>query len=105
MKTSVTRSIAMAVALILASPWFAAADQMGERERDRRMDQPVPPKEAIDACTGKQNRAFCTFTGPNGTVGGTCHYVSRDNLACVPGDRMEGRHTDPMGDRPETRGR
>ena len=104
MKASVSRSIAVAVAFILVSPWFAAADQMGGQDGDRRMERRSPPKEAIDACTGKESRAFGTFTGPNGTVGGTCHRVPEGYFACVPGDRMEGRGGS-TGEMPDSRGR
>ncbi|GAA6202495.1 hypothetical protein [Aquicoccus sp. SU-CL01552] len=46
-----------------------------------------PPREAMDACTGKSAGAACSFDAPEGSVTGTCH-APDDNApaACVPKD-------------------
>jgi hypothetical protein len=50
-----------------------------------------PPKEAVEACVGKQSGAACSFESPRGTVHGTC-FKPNDAppdapFACKPADR------------------
>src|ERR1700722_6465727 len=48
---------------------------------------PKPPKEAIDACSGKTDRASCSFVTPNGdTINGSCRKGPPEvnELACGP---------------------
>ena len=46
-----------------------------------------PPREAMDACTGKSAGAACSFDAREGSVTGTCR-APDDNApaACVPKD-------------------
>jgi Spy/CpxP family protein refolding chaperone len=43
----------------------------------------LPPKEAVNACTGKAEQDACTFTAGNGTESGVCK-ASGTDLACYP---------------------
>lgn len=45
--------------------------------------QGAPPQEAINACTGLNEGAACSFNTPQGTITGTC-MVPQGQLACVP---------------------
>ncbi|MCA9646984.1 MAG: hypothetical protein H6718_09130 [Polyangiaceae bacterium] len=54
-------------------------------KRPQRPPHP-PPKEAQDACSGKQEGADCSFKSPHGTLEGVCRTVKDDYFACVPGD-------------------
>ena len=45
-------------------------------------DQPLPPKEAYDACSAKVVKDACTFTAAKGAESGTCEAV-QNQLACV----------------------
>ncbi len=42
-----------------------------------------PPAEAINACSGLSENAYCQFTAPHGTVTGSCALIS-SQLACAP---------------------
>ncbi|MCX6080472.1 MAG: hypothetical protein NTW32_13145 [Chloroflexi bacterium] len=45
-------------------------------------NQPLPPKEAYDACSAKAVKDACTFTAAKGAESGTCEIV-QDQIACV----------------------
>ena len=42
------------------------------------------PQEAIDACDGLSSGSSCSFTGPGGSVSGTCT-MTGSSLSCFPG--------------------
>lgn len=44
---------------------------------------PNAPAEAISACSGKGENDSCTFQSLQGSISGTCRYVS-NGLACIP---------------------
>ncbi len=47
---------------------------------------PRPPREAVEACSGKSSGDSCTFSGRAGeTLSGTCFTPAQDKpLACRP---------------------
>ncbi len=46
---------------------------------------PMPPKESLDACSGKAKMDACSFTGPRGmSHEGNCFQMQSGELACVP---------------------
>ena len=49
--------------------------------------RPGPPPEALAACKSLASGATCEFSGPRGTVSGTCFAPQQDMaLACRPKD-------------------
>lgn len=59
-----------------------------------------PPKEAVEACSGKAVAASCTMTTPRGDeVSGQCIETPDDQMACLP----EG-HDPKSGGRPPKEG-
>ena len=44
---------------------------------------PMPPAEAISACSGMTDGAGCSFQTPQGTISGTCRSIE-SQIACVP---------------------
>lgn len=51
-----------------------------------------PPKEAFDACSGKQQDDSCSFTTPRGEMTGTCFqppHKEGAKLACRPAKRPQ----------------
>lgn len=55
----------------------------GSPRRESSQGLLEPPREAIQACSGKKQRDTCEFTAPHGTVTGTCRKI-QNQLACVP---------------------
>jgi hypothetical protein len=47
------------------------------------------PQEAIEACSGQSEGAFCSFQAPTSQISGICRIV-HDQLACVPEGRPPG---------------
>jgi hypothetical protein len=46
---------------------------------------PAPPQEAVDACTGREAGAACTFQQDGHSATGTCHAVpGGSTIACAP---------------------
>jgi hypothetical protein len=78
----------------------------------RAADEPPrhsgPPPEALQACKDKQAEAACTFTGPRGSMEGSCFAPQGKPLACRPAGappmRPDGeRTTPPDRERPKAR--
>ena len=47
--------------------------------------RPQPPQAAITACSGQTTGVRCSFTGPSGTISGTCQTPpGQTNIVCVP---------------------
>jgi len=46
----------------------------------------TPPQEAVNACNGKSNGDYCSFTSPYGDmISGTCQIPpASSTLACIP---------------------
>ncbi|MEI7845078.1 MAG: hypothetical protein WCK35_04655 [Chloroflexota bacterium] len=61
-------------------------------------DQPLPPKEAYDACTSKIVKDACNFTAAKGAESGTCAIV-QDQIACVAphGPQVGGQNGNQTG--------
>ena len=71
-------TIALLSMLVAAAPLSQAAP--GDRGGHRG-----PPPEAIEACSGKSENDTCSFSGPRGTVEGSCIILPREEtLACAP---------------------
>lgn len=82
--------LALAVMAVASNQSFAASDKMDTQQgRGMQTQRHGPPKEAVDACAGKQNGAACTFTAPHGAMTGTCRVVPEGKMACVPPKGME----------------
>jgi hypothetical protein len=58
--------------------------------------QPLPPKEAYDACVGKTEQTACEFTAARGLETGTCEMV-QTALACSPQRGSKAGGTEPTG--------
>ncbi|MDO6585106.1 hypothetical protein Q4543_06210 [Salipiger sp. 1_MG-2023] len=87
--------IALAAASLTALPVSEArADASDSRvQLAQSGEKPArPPKEAIDACSGKSNGASCSFAGKDGTsMSGTCKAPdSKTPAACAPAGAPAG---------------
>ena len=61
-----------------------------------------PPRETVDACTGKAEEDACEFTTPlRGLESGTCA-LSQEQLACAPQRGEPPAATSPEGKQPKT---
>jgi hypothetical protein len=69
--------LSVVIALILGCGRVALA------ERGHGPPHPPPP-EAIQACEGLDAGDSCSFSGPRGTIEGTCGRPVGDDLVCVP---------------------
>jgi len=65
---------------IFSSPGWAADSPGGEAPEPHR----GPPPEALAACKTLASGAACGFTGPRGSVTGTCWAPEGRPLACRP---------------------
>ena len=59
------------------------SDQNGGQNQDSNGGNPLPPKEAFDACVNKAAQDTCEFTAQRGLETGTCQTV-QEQLACTP---------------------
>lgn len=87
--------LAVAANLSLAAGEEAAPPSDRQPPGDMRMPRHGPPKEAVEACAGKQDAAACSFTGRHGSMSGSCRMVPEGKMACVP-----PRGAEPPGGRP-----
>lgn len=100
MNKTFSRVIAFAVLAVAANLSLAAGEEAvppsGQPPPgDARVPRHGPPREAVEACAGKQDGVACSFTAPHGSMSGTCHMVREGKMACVP-----PRGTEPPGGRP-----
>jgi hypothetical protein len=73
-------TIALLTALLVAAPLSQAAPEGRGGHRG-------PPPEAFEACSSKSENDACSFSGPRGSVEGTCMSPPRGEdgaLACAP---------------------
>jgi hypothetical protein len=107
--TSFTQKPAVATAIIQANS-AASSDSATALPQDQNVvpaassnsqgqsgDQPLPPKEAYDACIGKAVKDACTFTAARGAESGTCETI-QDQMACVAPHGSQGGNQN--GDQP-----
>ena len=61
---------------------------LGNVPRAAQSAPAAPPAAAVSACLNKSDGAYCSFSSPNGTVGGTCRTppgpATLNMLICVP---------------------
>src|SRR5437016_493265 len=92
---------AMVIALLLAGPVYAqnnppSGDEpqgQGTQGEHKPRHHRVPPKAAINACSGKSEGDACQFTTPRGkAISGMCHNTrDKKYFACRPKRGPEGQ--------------
>lgn len=66
--------------------------QQGQMQRSNNTTRPQPPQAAITACSSSSVGISCSFTGPNGTIIGTCQTPpGQSSLICVPSNMLQGQ--------------
>jgi hypothetical protein len=102
-------SIIFSVFLVISTVSICiAAENTGERQNAseyqilplaQRQGQPseriTPLKEALDACTGKNQEDVCEFSAPFGRVTGICRTINNNQLDCMPSGQPPERITPP----------